>query len=81
MKPFLKDLIREITLEDVQRLRRIPIDHISKFNSDKANNDLARLNAEMDEVKNNLDNLIAYAIRWFKHLKENMARVENVRQR
>lgn len=70
MKPFLKDLIREITLEDVQRLRRIPIDHISKFNSDKANNDLARLNAEMDEVKNNLDNLIAYAIRWFKHLKE-----------
>lgn len=70
LEPFVKNLIREVTLEDVQKLRRIPIDHISKFNSDKAQKDIETLEAEMQEVQNNLDNLIDYAIRWFKHLKE-----------
>ena len=70
LEPFVKQLIREITIEDIQRLRRIPIDHISKFNSDKAEKDLKNLEAEMAEVQNNLEHLIAYTIKWFKHLKD-----------
>ncbi len=70
LEPFVKGLIREVTLEDVQRLRKIPIDRISKYNSDKAKDDLLNIETDMEEVKNNLAHLTDYAIRWFKHLKE-----------
>ena len=70
LKPFVKHLIREVTLEDVLHLRKIPIDRISKYNADKANKDLESIEAEMEEVKNNLEHIIEYAIRWFRHLKD-----------
>ena len=70
LEPFVKNLIREVTLEDVQRLRKIPIDRISKYNSDKAEKDLENIEFEMEEVKNNLEHIIEYSIRWFKHLKD-----------
>lgn len=70
LEPFVKNLIREVTLEDVQRLRKIPIDRISKYNSDKAEKDLESIEFEMEEVKNNLEHIIDYSIRWFKHLKD-----------
>ncbi|MBQ7984688.1 MAG: DNA gyrase/topoisomerase IV subunit A, partial [Bacteroidales bacterium] len=70
LKPFVKDLIREVTAEDIQRLRKIPIDRISRYNSDKADKDLQAIETDMDEVKNNLEHLTEYSIRWFKHLKD-----------
>ncbi|MBR1769937.1 MAG: DNA gyrase/topoisomerase IV subunit A, partial [Bacteroidales bacterium] len=70
LEPFVKDLIREVTIEDVLHLRKIPIDRISKYNSDKAANDLLAIESEMEEVKNNLEHLVDYTIRWFKHLKD-----------
>ncbi|MBO6117781.1 MAG: DNA gyrase/topoisomerase IV subunit A [Bacteroidales bacterium] len=70
LEPFVKGLIREVTLDDVLKLRKIPIDRISKYNSDKAQNDLAAIETDMEEVKNNLEHLTDYAIRWYKHLKD-----------
>ena len=70
LEPYIKGLIREVTLEDVQNLRKIRIDRISKFNSDKANDDLKAIETDIEEVKNNLEHLVDYAIRWFKHLKD-----------
>ena len=70
LEPFIKTLIREVTLDDIQKLRKIPIDRISKYNSDKVDNDLRAINADIDEVQNNLEHLTDYAIRWFKHLKD-----------
>lgn len=69
LEPYLKDLIREVNDDDIQRLRKIPIDRISKYNSDKANNDLKAIEVNIDEVKNHLEHLIDYCINWFKHLK------------
>jgi topoisomerase-4 subunit A len=70
LAPFTKNLIREVTIDDVLKLRKIPIDRISKYNSDKANDNLKAIEADIDEVKNNLEHLIDYAILYFKHIKE-----------
>ena len=36
LKPYTQNLVREVSLEDILRLRKIPIDRISKYNSNKA---------------------------------------------
>jgi topoisomerase-4 subunit A len=69
-KPFKKQLIREIVDEDLQKLTQIPMIRITRFDSDKAVENLAKIEAEMEEVKNNLANLIEYAIDYFKDLKK-----------
>jgi len=68
-KPFKKVLVREINDDDLQKLTQIPMIRITRFDSDKADDNIAKLEAEMEEVKNNLENLIAYAIDYFKDLK------------
>ncbi|MBR4803374.1 MAG: DNA gyrase/topoisomerase IV subunit A, partial [Bacteroidales bacterium] len=40
LKPFVKNLIRPVTIEDIQRLRKIPIERISKYSSERANEQL-----------------------------------------
>lgn len=69
-KPFKKQFIREIVDEDLQKLTQIPMIRITRFDSDKADENLAKIEAEMVEVKNNLANLIEYAIDYFKDLKK-----------
>ena len=43
---------------------------ILKFNSDKVNEDIKALYAELEEVKNNLAHIVDFTIKWFDHLKE-----------
>jgi topoisomerase-4 subunit A len=69
-KPFKKSFIREIVDEDLQRLTQIPMIRITRFDSDKADELIAKLEAEMEEVKANLANLIEYAVEYFKDLKK-----------
>ncbi len=69
-EPFKKHFIREIVDEDLQRLTQIPMIRITRFDSDKADENIAKLEAEMEEVKNHLANLIEYAIEYFKDLKK-----------
>ncbi len=69
LKPFVKNLIREVTLEDVHRLRKIPIDRISKYNSDKADDTLIAIKDDIAAVQKDLDNLIGYAIAYFERIK------------
>lgn len=69
-KPFRKLLLRDIVDEDLQRLTQIPMIRITRFDSDKADDVIAKLEAEMEEVKNHLANLIDYAVDYFKDLKK-----------
>jgi topoisomerase-4 subunit A len=69
-KPFRKLLLRDIVDEDLQRLTQIPMIRITRFDSDKADDVIAKLEAEMEEVKNHLANLIDYAVEYFKDLKK-----------
>lgn len=69
-KPFKKQLIREIEDEDLQKLTQIPMIRITRFDADKADENIAKIEAEMEKVKENLANLIEYAIDYFKDLKK-----------
>lgn len=73
LKPHTKHLIREVTDDDVTRLTEIRIKRISKFDSFKADEFLARLEEDIAEVKHHLENLVEYAIAYFKELKKKYA--------
>lgn len=61
-------LLREVTPEDIVRLTEIRIKRISKFNSFKADEEMARLNEELTEVKHHLEHLTEYAVNYFEDL-------------
>lgn len=70
LKPFTGHLKREVTEEDIVRLTEIRIKRISKYDLDKAQQFIDSLEEKIAEVQNYLNNLIAYAIDYFKKLKE-----------
>ena len=69
LKPFTTDLKRAVTEEDIVRLTEIRIKKISKFDIDKAKQHIESLEDKITVVKNHLNNLIEYAIDYFKNLK------------
>ncbi len=69
-KPFKKQLIREITDEDLQKLTQIPMIRITRFDASKADELIAKIEAEMETIKDNLANLVEYAIEYYKDLKK-----------
>ena len=70
LQPHIKHLKRAITEEDIVRLTEIRIKKISKFDIDKAKQFIESLEDKIAAVKNNLANLIEFAIDYFKNLKE-----------
>ena len=70
LKPFTKNLNRDVTDEDVERLTEIKIKRITKFDLDKAIKDIKILENKITEVEHNLNNIIDYAIDYFKNLKK-----------
>ena len=70
LKPHTKHLLREVTDDDVARLTEIKIKRISKFDSFKADEKISGIEADMDQVKYNLEHLTEYAVDWFKMLKK-----------
>ncbi|MBA0884234.1 DNA gyrase/topoisomerase IV subunit A [Flavobacterium undicola] len=69
-EPFKKSFIREINDDDLQRLTQIPMIRITRFDSDKADDFIAKLEDEMKEVEFHLANLTDFAIAYFTKLKE-----------
>lgn len=69
-KPYKKKLIREITDEDLQRLTQIPMIRITRFDTIKAEDHMKELEEKIAAVKNNLANLVDYAVEYFKNLKK-----------
>ena len=70
LKPFLKQLRREVTAEDITRLTEIRIKRISAYNRFQADEALKRIEAEIKETKHHLKHLTPYAIAWFERLQE-----------
>ncbi|POS01632.1 topoisomerase-4 subunit A [Flavobacterium croceum DSM 17960] len=69
-EPFKKDFIREINDDDLQKLTQIPMIRITRFDSFKADEGIAKLEAEMEQVKHHLANIIDFAINYFQTLKD-----------
>ena len=64
--PYKKRFKREITREDVLKLTEKPVRKISKFDIKKAEEEVASIEMTMDEVRNHLEHLTDYAIRYFE---------------
>ena len=63
-------LKRDITIDDIKKLTEIPIRKISKFDLDKVKEKLVNIEANIEEVKNNLEHIVEYTIQYFTHLKK-----------
>ncbi|MBU2466536.1 MAG: DNA gyrase/topoisomerase IV subunit A, partial [Bacteroidetes bacterium] len=70
LKPFIKNLRKEVTRDDIARLTEIKIKRISKYNTFKADEHIRSLEEEMEEVKNHLDHIVDYTINFFRQIKK-----------
>lgn len=68
LKPHVKKLKREVTRDDIIRLTEIKIKRISKYDTFKADEYMRGLENDIAEVKNHLENLVDYAIAYYKNL-------------
>ena len=68
--PHIKHLKEPVTEEDIVRLTEIKIKRISKFDLDKAIENLKRIEDNIAELIDKLANLVDYAIDYFKGLKK-----------
>ena len=69
LKPFLKNLKKDVNEEDIVKLTEIKIKRISKFDSDKAEDNLLKIEDQIIQVNKNLSSLTEYAIEYYKDVK------------
>lgn len=60
-KPFLKEIKRKITAEDLERLLKIPIRRISLYDINKARKEIEEINARIKQVQAYLKDIVGYA--------------------
>ena len=70
LQPHIQHLLREVTQEDIIKLTEIKIKRISKFDLDKAQQNIDALEEKIEKALFNLDHLTDYAIDYFKYLKK-----------
>ncbi len=70
LTPYYPQMVREVTKEDILKLLEIKMQRILKFNKDKADELMARIKAEIDEIDHDLANLVEVTANWFLYLKE-----------
>src|SRR5213082_779191 len=61
-KPFRKELVRELTDADVDRLLQVRIRRISLFDINKHREEMEKIKGELSETRRNLKNLTKYVI-------------------
>ena len=69
LTPFYPQFVREVTKEDILRLMEIKMARILKFNKDKADENIARIKEEIEEIDFKLAHIVNYTIDWFEMLK------------
>lgn len=70
LEPFRHLLLRDITPDDLHRLMEIKMARILRFNSDKADEAIAAIKAEIDKINKHLSEITDYTIQWFLNLKK-----------
>ena len=66
--PFKKQLKREITREDIVKLTEKPVRRNYKLDIDELNDQIKGLENDIKQVKNDLANLIDYAVSYYENL-------------
>ena len=70
LTPYYPQLVREVTKDDILKLLEIKMQRILKFNKDKADELMARIKAEIDEIDRDLANMVEVTANWFQFLKD-----------
>ena len=70
LTPDYPQMVREVTKDDILKLLEIKMQRILKFNKDKADELMARIKAEIDEIDHDLANLVEVTADWFQFLKD-----------
>lgn len=70
LTPYYPQLVREVTKDDILKLLEIKMQRILKFNKDKADELMARIKAEIEDIDRDLANLVDVTANWFKFLKD-----------
>jgi len=70
LEPFKKLLRRPVITEDIERLTEIRMKRITAHDSYKADEYINNLETEMEEVKNNLENIVQHTINYYKNIKK-----------
>src|SRR5882724_4197877 len=67
-EPFRKQLKRDITREDVVKLTEKPVRRIYRLDIDELNAQIKGLEAEIKQVKHDLNNLVEFAVAYYENL-------------
>ena len=70
LTPFYPQMVREVTKDDILKLLEIKMQRILKFNKDKADELMARIKAEIEQIDRDLANLVEVTAEWFQFLKD-----------
>ena len=70
LAPFYPQFVREVTKDDILRLMDIKMARILKFNKDKADEMMAGIKAEIDDIDRKLGNMVEVTADWFRYLKK-----------
>ncbi|MBS1933439.1 MAG: DNA gyrase/topoisomerase IV subunit A, partial [Bacteroidetes bacterium] len=67
-EPFRKQLKRDITREDIIKLTEKPVRRIYKLDIDELNDQIKALEAEIKQVKHDLNNLVDFTVAYYENL-------------
>ena len=70
LEPFKGRLRRAVTLEDVQRLTELKFIRISRYDSDKADNEIRQIEADIEQTQYHLAHLTEYAVAYFERIRD-----------
>lgn len=70
LTPYYPQFVREVRKEDILRLLEIRMQRIAKFSKDKADELMAKIRAEIEQIENDLNRMVDITCEWFMHLKE-----------
>ena len=70
LTPYYPQFIREVRKDDILKLMEIKMQRILKFNKDKADELMARIEEEIADIDNDLKNMTKVTIKWFKYIQD-----------
>ncbi len=70
LTPYYPQMVREVTKDDILKLLEIKMQRILKFNKEKAEEQMARVKAEIEEIERDLNNMTEVTANWFTFLKD-----------
>ncbi len=70
LEPFKKLLRREVVREDVERLTELKFIRISRYDTDKADNEIKQIEEDIKQTQYHLDHLTDFAVAYYKRIRD-----------